>query len=192
MENSRKQLCEVNLISAYIDGELEITASLLFETHLDDCQNCRAELRLHQQFMCELDSALANEPDVVVPANFSQMVAARAVSDMSGVRSRAENRKALVFCVILGIAGFVLIGPSTRQMTLNLTQRSLSKFFGFIDLAWHAVYDLVASIAVISRVLSRKFIVETGNLGVALVLLAFAAFLLSRLLTSYHRTDAIE
>ena len=192
MENSREQLCEVNLISAYIDGELEISTSLLFEDHLDDCQNCRAELRLHQQFMCELDSVLANEPDVVMPANFSQMVAVRAVSDMSGVRSRAENRKALVFCLILGIAGFVLIGPSTRQMTLNLAQRSLGKFFGFVDLAWHAVYDLVASIAVISRVLSRKFIIETGNLGVALVLLAFAAFLLSRLLASYHRTDAIE
>jgi hypothetical protein len=66
------------------------------------------------------------------------------------------------------------------------------KAFGLIDVTWNALYDLIASFAVISRVLGRKFIVGTGNLGLALILLAFAVVLLSRLIFSYHRTGAIE
>jgi len=45
---------------------------------------------------------------------------------------------------------------------------------------------------VISRVLGRKFIVETGNVTVAIVLLALGVLLLSRLISNYHRAGTIE
>jgi predicted anti-sigma-YlaC factor YlaD len=192
MEVIREEFCERNLIPAYIDGELEVATQARFEKHLPNCQSCRAELRIHQQFMCELDAVMTNKVDVVIPANFSQVIAARALSDMSGVRSRTENKKALAFCLILGITGFALIGATTRQTTVTLARRFVGRILSVLDLAWHALYDLIAGVAVISRVLSRKFVIETGNLGVVLVLFAVAVLLLSRLIFSYHRTDAIE
>ena len=192
MAATSEKTCEQHLIPAYIDGELDKATQQFFDDHLHDCPACRSELRVHQQFICALDAALGNRSEVDVPANFSKLIAARAASDMSGVRSAAENRKALVFCLVLAVSGFALIGATAGRLVVGLVWRVTGKAFGLIDVIWNAVYDLVASLAVISRVLSRKFIVETGSLEFALILLALAILLLSRLIRSYHRTGAIE
>jgi anti-sigma factor RsiW len=192
MEGKLEKLCEKNLVAAYVDGELETAAQARFEDHLKDCRDCRLELRVHRQFVCELDALLTNEVQVAVPINFSRVVAARAVSDMSGVRTRAENRKAVAFCLILGITGFALIGSTTRLAMVSFARVSARKFFSLIDLVSHATYDLAVSIAVISRVLSRKLIADNGDLRIALVVLVFAVFLLTRLISGYHRRDVIE
>jgi anti-sigma factor RsiW len=192
MEVKLNKLCENNVVAAYVDGELDTTAHVRFEEHLVDCQECRLELRVHRQFVCELDALLANDVQVPVPVNFSRVVAARAVSDMSGVRTRSENRKALIFSLILGVTGFALLGSATRLAMIGLVRLFIKKLVSFIDLISHAVYDLVASLAVISRVLSRKLIVDAGDLRIVLVLLVFAILVLSRLISGYHRTDAIE
>ena len=192
MQASLEKPCERNLVTAYVDGELDMAAQVLFEEHMTSCHDCRLELRVHRQFMCELDSLLANDAQLVVPTDFSRVVAARAVSDMSGVRTRAENRKALVFILALGVTGFALLGSTTRQTFINLGRLFIRKVFSLIDLVSHAVYEIVASVAVISRVLSRKFIADNGDFRVVLVLLVFAVFVLSRLISGYHRTDAIE
>jgi len=192
MEVKLDKLCEKNLVAAYVDGELDVAAQARFEEHLKDCQDCRLELRAHRQFICELDALLTNDVQVSVPINFSRVVAARAVSDMSGVRTRAENRKAVVFCLLLGITGFALIGSTTQVAMVSFVRVSARKVFSLIDLVSHAIYDLAVSIAVISRVLSRKLIADNGDLRIALVVLVFAVFLLTRLISGYHRTDAIE
>ena len=181
-----------NLVAAYVDGELDAAAQARFEAHLKDCQDCRLELRVHRQFICELDALMTNDVQVSVPINFSRVVAARAVSDMSGVRTGAENRKAVVFCLLLGITGFALIGSTTRVATVSFVRVSARRVFSLIDLVSHAIYDLAVSIAVISRVLSRKIIADNGDLRITLVVLVFAVFLLTRLISGYHRTDAIE
>jgi predicted anti-sigma-YlaC factor YlaD len=192
MRVSAEKLCNSNLIHAYIDGELESFSHAIFSAHLDECATCRSELRAQQQFICELDSVLANEINVSVPADFSRVVAARAVSDMSGVRSAAENRKALTICLVFGLAGFALLGAASRQLTFGLMQKLFRRIFGLADFVWNTVYDSIASLAVISRVLGRKFIVETGNVTVAIVLLALAVLLLSRLISNYHRAGAMD
>ena len=192
MQPNSERLCEQNLIHAYVDGEMDSDAQSFFEQHLEGCQTCRGNLRAHQQFMCELDAALMDDDEVVVPADFSRVVAARAASDMSGVRSVAENKKALVFSLLLGIAGFALIGATTRQLTVGLARRLFARVFGVLDLVWNAVYDSIASVAVISRFLGRKFIVETGSVTLVLVLFALAVVLLSRLISDYHRTGTID
>ncbi len=192
MSTNYEELCERELIPAYIDGELDDRMQTLFENHLERCEACRVELQAHRLFICELDSAMAGAAEVSVPANFSRVVAARATSDMSGVRSAAENRKALVFCLILALSGISLIGSATRELALNLGQKLFGTIVGVVGFVWNAVYDSIASIAVISRVLSRKFIVGTGSLGLVLVLLALAVILLTRLISSYHRTGATE
>lgn len=188
----QEKICERNLIAAYVDGELEADATVLFEEHLESCAPCRAELRAHQLFVCELDAALTETGEIQVPAEFSRMVAARASSDMRGVRTRSENRKALGICLILALGGFALLGATARDAIFMIAEKFVSTFFGVAGFISTVVYDTVAGLAVIFRVLSRKIIVESGSLGPVLVLLAVAILILSRLIHNYHRTSATE
>jgi anti-sigma factor RsiW len=188
----KQQTCQRNLIAAYVDGELDRHEARLVEAHLAECAGCREELRLHQQFICELDAALTQKDEVAVPANFSRLVAARAVSDMSGVRSRAEHWKALLFSVILAVTSFALLGSSTSQFVIDVVQRAVGKVWALICLAWATSFDALASIVVIGRVISRRFVVAPHRVGLSLLLLAVAVFLLSRLLSKYHRVSASD
>ena len=188
----QEKICERNLIAAYVDGELEADVTVLFEDHVESCAPCRAELRAHRLFVCELDAALTDTGEIPVPAEFSRMVAARASSDMSGVRTGSENRKALSICLILALGGFALVGATARDAIFAVGTKFLSTSLGVVGFVSTAVYDTVAGLAVIFRVLSRKIIFESGSLGPVLVLLAVAIFILSRLIQNYHRTSATE
>ena len=188
----QKKICARNLIAAYIDGELEENAALLFEEHLESCAPCRSELRAHQMFVCELDAALTDSGAIPVPAEFSRMIAARASSDMSGVRTRSEHRKALSICIILALGGFALLGATARDLLFMLAEKFIATFLSVAGLVSTVVYDAGAGLAVIFRVLSRKIIIESGSLGPVLVLLALAILILSRLISHYHRTSATE
>ena len=188
----QEKICERNLIAAYVDGELEADVTALFEDHLESCASCRAELRAHRLFVCELDAALTDTGEIPVPAEFSRMVAARASSDMRGVRTRSENRKALGICLILALGGFALLGATARDAIFVIAGKFLSGLFGVAGFISTAVYDTVAGLVVIFRVLSRKIILESGSLGPVLVLLAVAILILSRMIHNYHRTSATE
>lgn len=188
----QENICERNLFAAYVDGELEADVTALFEDHLESCAPCRSELRAHRLFVCELDAALTETGEIPVPAEFSRMVAARASSDMRGVRTRSENRKALGICMILALGGFALLGATARDAIFMIAEKFVSTFFGVAGFISTAVYDTVAGLVVIFRVLSRKIIVESGSLGPVLVLLAVAILILSRLIHNYHRTSATE
>jgi predicted anti-sigma-YlaC factor YlaD len=185
-------ICERNLIAAYVDGELEADIASLFEEHVEGCAACRSELRAHRLFVCELDAALTETGEIPVPAEFSRMVAARASSDMRGVRTRSENRKALGICMILALGGFALLGATARDAIFIIAERFISTFFGVAGFISSAVYDTGVGLTVIFRVLSRKIIIESGSLGPVLVLLGVAIFILSRLIHNYHRTSATE
>jgi len=191
MRANDQRLCQQNLIHAYVDGELNDAALSIFESHLHQCAACRGTLLSYKQFICELDAAFVDETNVTLPTDFSRVVAARAVSDMSGVRSLRENKKALAISIILGLVGFALLGASTRQMSVGLV-RLFARVFGVLDFVWTTLSDSIASLAVISRVLGRKFIVETGNATIAFILLILGVVLLSRLISNYHRTGTIE
>src|SRR6185369_6883558 len=95
----QKGNCERDLFAAYVDGELDAGLTVLFEEHLESCASCRAELRAHRMFVCELEAALMDNVEIPVPAGFSKMIATRATSDMRGVRTRSEHRKALSICL---------------------------------------------------------------------------------------------
>lgn len=188
----QKGICERDLFAAYVDGELDAGLTILFEKHLESCASCRAELRAHRMFVCELDAALTDNVEIAVPADFSKTVAARAVSDMRGVRTRSEHRKALSICLVLALTGFALIGAAARDALFAFGDRFVGaslKVGGFLS---GVVYDAGAAVAVIFGGLSRKLIVETGSLVPVLVLLGVAVLVLSRLISNYHRTRATE
>jgi len=97
-----------------------------------------------------------------------------------------------LICLILAVTGFALIGATTRQMSFTLLRTLVAKVVAVAEFAWATLYDSVISLAIISRVISRKVIVESGNLGLVFVLFAFSVLLLSRLIANYHRTGAVE
>jgi anti-sigma factor RsiW len=188
----QKGICERDLFAAYVDGELDAGLTILFEEHLDGCASCRAELRAHRMFVCELDAALTDSVEITVPADFSRRVAARATSDMRGVRTRSEHRKALSICLVLALAGFALIGAAARDALFAFGERFVAASLSVGGFLSSIVYDAGAAVAVIFGVLSRKLIVETGSLVPLLVLLGVAILVLSRLISDYHRTGATE
>ena len=187
-----QKVCETYLIAAYVDGELEEDRTRQFEEHLTACAPCRDELRAYRVLVCEIEAAWTGSADIPVPADFSRRVATRAISDMSGVRTRSENRKALVICVILLLTGFALIGSRARDGLFTLAQKFIATSFGIITFLAAALYDTVAALVVILRVLSRKVIIESSSLVPLLVLLAVAVLILSRLISNYHRPGATE
>lgn len=187
-----EKICERNLVGAYVDGELDADLTLLFEDHLKSCADCRFELRAHRLFVCELDAALTGAGEIPVPRDFSRIIAMRATTDMRGVRTRSEHRKALTICIILALAGFALLGATARDAVFIIVQKFVTTVLGVAGFAATAVYDIAAGLVVIFRVVSRKFIIETGSLWPMLVLLAFGVLILSRLISHYHRSGATE
>jgi predicted anti-sigma-YlaC factor YlaD len=187
---AQEKFCEQGLIGAYVDGELDVELAVHLEEHLKDCTDCQFELRAHRLFVCELDATLNKSGEIPVPADFSRRVAARARSDMSGVRTRSENRKALAICMILALSGFALLGATTRYAVLMIAEKFVTEVLSLIEFMATTVYDAVIGLVVILRVLSGK--IQSGSSGPLLVLLAVAVLVLSRLLSDYHRTGATE
>jgi anti-sigma factor RsiW len=186
------KICERNLVAAYVDGELDADLTLLLEDHFEGCADCRGELRVHRLFVCELDAALTGNDEIPVPADFSRMVATRATTDMRGVRTPSEHRKALTICVILALGGFALLGATALNSVFMIAEKFVATVLGLVGFVATAVYDTAAGLVVISRVVSRKFIIETGSLWPMVVLLAFGVLILSRLISHYHRSGATE
>jgi hypothetical protein len=184
--------CQKEQIVAYIDGELDGSALEEFEQHLAGCDECRHDLRTQQMFLCELDAAMASSPVVPAPANFARIVAAHASTDMRGLRSRTENKRALRFVILLVLAAFSLLGASASEVLLSGARVLISNAFGLVGFVWRTAFETAAGAVVIFRVVSRKLFVESGSLGLTLVCLCLALLVLSRLLANYHRTETIE
>lgn len=187
-----EKICDRGLVGAYVDGELDADLIQLFEDHLESCADCRFELRAHRLFVCELDAALTTPDEVPVPRDFSKIIATRATTDMRGVRTRSEHRKALTICIVLALGGFALVGVTAVSAVFRIAEKFVATMFGLAGLIATTAYDAAAGLVVIFRVVSGKMIIETGSLWPMLVLLAFGVLILSRLIANYHRSGATE
>jgi putative zinc finger protein len=187
--SARPYNCESAKIAAFIDGELGPAEHLFVAEHIEQCSGCTAELQNQRQFMCELDSAFSGSFDLPVPPNFAEVVAVRAESDMRGVRDRTEHRKALLFCAMLALSAFALLGASTSESVIRNVQSILNKVLGILELFGKAIYDAAAGFTVILRVLSGGVIFDSRLAGfTTLIFVALAIGLLSLLIARYHRT----
>ncbi len=174
-------------IAAYLDGELDASAGALFEQHLLECRLCNAELNAQRLFMCELDATLTLAPDLPMPRNFAQIVAARAESDMRGVRDVREHKRAFRFCIILALASFALLGAAASKAVFFNGRTVANQIFGILGLLWTTLYDAAVGLTVISRVIGGGLIPESPFAGLAALFLALGVVLLSLLISSYHR-----
>src|SRR2546423_1574303 len=114
--------CQSDQIAAFVDDELEPVGRLAFEHHLLVCDRCATELRAHRTFMRKLNRALAARLDLKVPPDFAKVVAVHAENDMRGVRDRSEHRRALRYCIILGLVAFALLGVASSRAVLASVQ----------------------------------------------------------------------
>jgi hypothetical protein len=187
--NTDQRECQIEQIASYLDGELDGTASLLFEGHVKECSCCARELAEQRRLLGALDSVLSRTSDLPLPTNFARIVATHAESDMSGMRERSERGRALLLCAILAVASLALLGVATRAYVFNFVRKIGRPIAVVLDLSWTTSYDAVTGLTVISRVLSKSFV--PGSLA-GFLLLALAVLLLSRLIGSYHRTRLIE
>ena len=191
--NTNKSDCQIEQIAAYLDDELDDRACALFESHLRECSDCGAELREQRSLLCALDSVLSRGSDLPLPANFAQIVAAHAESDMRGVRNRREHGRALRVCLVLAAASLALSGVAARGFVSNFARTIARPISAVFDLVWTTLYDAVTGLAIISRVLSKGFVPDSYLVGLlGLLFLVLAVFLLSRLIASYHRTSLVE
>lgn len=186
--DQEKSHCQNEQIAAYVDGELDAHSLAQFENHLPGCASCRAELNSQRLLMCDLDQVLARTSDFPVPQNFAQVVAARAESDMSGLRKRVEHQRALRICLLLAITSFVLLGAtSSRVLFFNVAGKAFSLF----GVLWTTIYDAAVGLTVISRVISGT-IVTSPFAGLMALLLALAVVLLSLMISSYHEYHEMQ
>lgn len=186
-------ICETENIAAYIDGELEQSRRAALEEHLKQCADCAADLQAQRVFMCELDSALASPFDLAVPPNFAQVVAVRAESDMRGVRDRVEHKRALRFCIVLGLAAFALLGLGASKAVLLNVRAMAGKVVGVLGFFAKTTADAASGLTVMSRVASRGLLIDSRLAGIAgLLLVVLAVAVLSFLISRYHRTRLID
>jgi anti-sigma factor RsiW len=185
--------CPTENIAAYIDGDLEPVLRSALEEHLQQCARCAAELQEQRLFMCELDSALANPFDLAVPANFARVVAVHAESDMRGARDATERKRALRFCIILGLAAFALLGFASSKAVILNVRSVVGKLFGVLSFLAQTIFEAAAGFIVLARIVSRGLIADSLLAGVVgLLLVVLAVGVLSLLISRYHRTRLIE
>ena len=186
--------CRREEIVAYLDGEVDAASLERLEQHFANCEECAAELRVQRRLLQELNFALMDEPAIEMPKNFAQVVAARAQSDMSGMRAPRERRRALGLCVALVAVSFALLGSTALGESVLAVPRAIWKvgaaLFGFLG---HALYDAGTGVAVISRGLGGHLLFESRVSSLlVLILIALAFFTLARLIIRYHRTRIVE
>jgi len=189
-----KSACRSEEIVAYLDGELEPEVHARLEAHLAECAPCMAELEIQRRLLRELDFALSDDEGVEMPKNFAQIVAARAQSDLSGVRERHERRRAFRLCALLSVVAVALMGGAAVSESvfapLSAIWKGVAALLNFLG---HALYDMGAGVAVISRGVGGHLLFESRPVGLLLLLLfASALYMLRRLIAGYHRTRTIE
>lgn len=187
-----KNQCLNNQIADYLDGELDPNSAQAFEQHLSGCSSCQAEFRRQQRFILDLDSAMTVPADVPLPPNFTRIVAARAESDLSGMRDRVEHRRALRLCVILAFGGFTLIGAAAVKSILISSEAVAGAIVGVSSLILTTLQDALVGLTVIVRVISGGLLPESHFAGLEALLLALAVVLLSLLIGKYHRQSQVR
>ncbi|HEY6187546.1 MAG TPA: zf-HC2 domain-containing protein [Pyrinomonadaceae bacterium] len=182
--------CGNEEIAAYLDGELDSAAHSSFEQHVKECSSCAEQLREQKRLICALDFALGGEAALPLPpADFAHIVAARAQSDMRGLRAHAEHKRALFLCVGLAIISALLIGGAValNESVLAPLQAMMKPVATVIGFLLHTLYNAGAGLAIISRV-GGHLLFESRPLGLLGCLLLIAALaLLPRLIINYHR-----
>ncbi len=180
-------------VAAYLDGELDAHDDTRFEQHTKTCAICATALNEQRRLLCVLDVAFGDaQSQMQLPANFTEVVKARAQSDMSSVRRGAERRRAALLCAGLVALSFALLGWQAWDAMFAPLRAVAGVVATLFDMAAHTVGEAFAGIALMLRVLGGQMLNEPGALSASTyIILALAVVLLFRLIGSYHRTPRL-
>ena len=180
-------------VGAYLDGELDDAALARFERHAKTCAPCATALREQRRLLCVLDAAFGDAQNrLQLPANFTEVVKARAQSDMSSVRHRSERKRAAIVCAGLAALSFALLGWQAWDELLAPLGAVAGVAATMADMATNAAGEAALGVALALRVLGGQMLDEprAGSAG-TYVILAAAVALLFRLIGRYHRTPRL-
>ncbi|HEV2800601.1 MAG TPA: zf-HC2 domain-containing protein [Pyrinomonadaceae bacterium] len=180
-------------VAAYLDGELDASAAARFERHAKTCAPCTATLNEQRRLLCVLDAAFDDaERQLQLPANFTEVVKARAQTDMSSVRQRREGGRALIYSAALAALSFALLGWQAWDMLFAPLRAAAGIALTLLDMTANAASEAASGVTLMLGVLGGQMLEEPGALSVAVyVMVAVAVGLLFRLIARYHRTPRL-
>ena len=173
------------LTAAFLDGELDASASEGFERHSRACPTCSAALLEQRRLLCLLDTAFDETfgKRVALPEDFTRRLRARAQNDLSGVRARAERRRALKICAALAVAVFALLGFAAVAGPVLAAALDAGRLLGA---AGHAAADAGSGAGLVLRAVGSRLAASGALALVELAAVAAAFVLLLRLIGAYH------
>ena len=176
-------------VAAYLDGELDAHDDTRFEQHTKTCALCATALSEQRRLLCVLNVAFGDaQSQMRLPTNFTEVVKARAQSDMSSVRRGSERRRAALLCAGLAALSFALLGWQAWDAMFTPLRAVAGVMATMFDMAAHTIGEAFAGIALTIRVLGGQLLNEPGALSTGTyIILALAVVLLFRLVGSYHR-----
>jgi anti-sigma factor RsiW len=182
------QTCPREEIALYLDGELSLADELMLESHLADCQACRTEVNLHKQMFSVLDLAFEASQEVEIPENFAKVVAAKAESKVSGLRSKEERSRALTIC--LGLTFLTLIGLAFESdRILGALAMFSGQIVAVVTICLHLISDFAIGLAIISRSISQKIVFSSMfPIVLAGALIVLMTIIFSRLRLRFNRS----
>lgn len=193
--NERERCPQTHLTPAYLDGDLDAEASALFERHARECDPCSSALLEQRRLLCLLDAAFDEtfEHRFALPRDFTRELKARAQTDLTGVRARAERLRSLKICVALSFASFALLGFTAFDALSALVAENARIAASVLGMVWRIVADAGAGLGLILKAVGGKFAATSEPLlFLQWTALIGAAVLLFRLIASYHRANADE
>jgi anti-sigma factor RsiW len=180
-------------VAAYLDGELDPASAARFEGHAKTCAPCTATLAEQRRLLCVLDAAFGRaERQLTLPANFTEVVKARAQSDMSSVRRGCEGRRALLYSAALAALAFALLGRQAWDALFAPLRATAGILVTLLDMTANTASEAASGLALMLGVLGGQMLEEPGALSVVVyVMFAVAVGLLFRLIVRYHRTPRL-
>jgi len=180
-------------VAAYLDGELDGAAGAHFEQHTKICASCATALGEQRRLLCVLDAAFGgSQKHIQIPANFTEVVKARAQSDMSSVRHSSEQKRAVVVSVGLAALSFALLGWQAWDELFAPLSAVAGVAATMLDMLANAAGEAASGVALTLRVLGGQMLDEPGAGSVGTyAALAVALALLFRLIIGYHRAPRL-
>ena len=152
-------------LEKYLGGEMASVEQFAFDDHLAHCENCRIEVELQRGI-----EKITNE--IVLPKDFSKVVAATAENQVGGLRRRKERTAFLVIVTVLAAILFAVLGANLRALA-GVIGFALEQLGAFLNVLASFALNLVLGVVVIVKVAAAQ--TEFSNVTV-LILLAFFLF----------------
>lgn len=184
-EQGKATECSRSRLQEYFDAELSPSDEREVFQHLQTCVSCQKEFAIIERITGEFDISPAAH--VELPPDFAKVVAARAESQVGGLRSNRERLVTLaIVAFIIGLFTFVLglSFPAVAGIAWLVLGKIAAVFGFFLNVLENFAYG----IAVVARFAATRFESLDGASRLVLIaLVLIVAFTVFRFARSRHQ-----